>query len=58
MVDTIEIGICPKCGGLTASGKLEIGYSGEHPGEDKIECPACKKISLRYQWDFKDFLVD
>ena len=60
MVETIEIGICPKCGVLTTKEKLEeiINPDGSWPGEDKIQCPSCKVISLKHVWDFKDFLVE
>ena len=60
MVETIEVGICPKCGVLISSRKLEeiINSDGSWPGEDDIECPSCKTISPKYNWEFKDFLVD
>ena len=60
MVETIGDGICPKCGGLTVAEKLKeiINPDGSWPGEDEIKCPMCKEISRKYNWNFKDFLVD
>ena len=60
MVETIGVGICPKCGVLTVAEKLEeiINPDGSWPGEDDIVCPSCKWISRKHNWNFKDFLVD
>lgn len=60
MVETIEVGICPKCGGLTVAEKLEeiMNPNGSWPGEDGIRCLSCKEVSRKHNWDFKDFLVE
>ncbi len=60
MVETIEVGICPKCGVLTVGVKLEeiMNSDGSWHGENEIQCSSCKIISPKYTWEFKDFLVD
>lgn len=60
MVETIGIGICPECGALIRTEKLEhlMIPDTHYPSDDAFNCPVCKKVSSRYQWDLKDFLVD
>lgn len=59
MVDTVGIATCPKCGSMIAVEKIkEVENPNSRYSVDHYECPVCKTISDRYDWNFKDFLVD
>jgi len=60
MVDTVRIGTCPNCGAMIAGEKIKEveNPDSRYPGDDYYECPVCKEIASKYDWNFKDFLVD